>query len=189
MATSKVDICNIALTVHLGAQPISAFSDDTKEGLLALTSYDELRDAVLAAHPWNCASKRTSLTALEAAPEWGYTYAYQRPDDGLRILEINGETADWMWQVEDGKILCDFESPIEIRYIYRNETVSRYDPELVMAISYMLAMSWVEPLVKAANLKEVISKLYGAALSSARSTDGQEGSPRKVQASTWLDRR
>lgn len=189
MATSDVDICNIALTVHLGANPIANIDDDTKEGILALTSYAEIRDSVLSAHPWNCATKRVSLTANVATPEWGYNFEYQEPEDCLRVLELNGETSAWTWQIEDGVILTDFGSPLEIRYIYRNTTVTRYDPELVTALSYMLAASWVEPLVKAANLKAVLFDMYKASIGSARSTDGQEGSPRKVEASTWLDRR
>jgi hypothetical protein len=193
MATSEVDICNIAFTAHLGAKSIQSFQDATKEGLLARTSYDEIRDSVLRAHPWNCATKRAAITPDAAAPAWGFDLAYSLPADYLRVTEVEGETVGidqytgYKWQIESGKIVTDLTSPLNIKYIYRNTSVGSYDAELVEALSYKLAMTWVEPLIKAANLKEVMHELYRAALSSARGSDGQEGSPRKVESSTWLD--
>jgi len=193
MATSEVDICNIAFTAHLGAKPIQSFQDSTKEGLLARTSYKEMRDSVLRAHPWNCATKRLAITQDGDNPVWGFEAAYTLPEDYLRVTEIDGETigvdqyTGYKWQIETGKILTDISSPLNIKYIFRNTSVGSYDAELVEAISYKLAMTWVEPLIKAANLKEVMHELYRAALSSARGSDGQEGSPRKIESSTWLD--
>lgn len=193
MASSDVDIVNIALSVHLGAESISSFSEDSKEAVLARTSYAETRDEVLRAHPWNCAVKRVSLVANADAPDWGFDIAYQLPSDYLRVMQVNGETASspgregYLWQVEDGKILTDLSAPLEILYIYRNTVVTRYDAELVNALSYKLALKWVEPLVKAANLKAVMADLYRGAISSARGSDGQEGSPKRIQSSMWLD--
>ena len=185
--TSEVDICNIALTVHLGARSISSFNDDSKEALLARTSYNASRDAVLRAHPWNACTKRIDISASGTPPVWGFDYAYQQPPDCLRVLEVEGETDHEFWQSENKQIVTNLTSPINIRYIFRNTAVGSYDSEFVNALSYYLAMSWVEPLVKAANLKGEMFDLYKSVLSSARGTDGQEGSPRKVEASTWLN--
>jgi hypothetical protein len=187
MASSEVDIVNIALTAHLGARSIEDFNDNSKEAKLARTSYNDIRKSVMRAHPWNCCMKRTSISTLEDAPVWGFDYAYQTPVDCLRVLEVNGETWLESWQVENNQIVTDLSPPIEIRYIFDNTSVGSYDPEFIDALSYKLAYSWVEPLVKAANLKKLMFDFYKAALSSARGTDGQEGSPRKIEANRWLD--
>jgi len=193
MANTAVDICNIALTTHLGANSISSFDEDTREGLLARTSYNEIRDEVLRAHPWNCATRRASIPANATAPEWGFDFAYQIPNDCLRVLEVNGEQAGvgggegWLWQVEENTIVTDLSSPLEIRYIFRNVTVSRYDAELVNALALRLALAWTEPLVKAANLKQAMFDLYREAITSARGSDGQEGSPKRIQSSSWIN--
>jgi hypothetical protein len=143
----------------------------------------------LRAHPWNCATKRQSLTANTETPDWGYDYAYQVPTDCLRVLEVNGEDvgSSTLWQIEKGEIVTDLSPPLEIKFIFRNTEVPTYDPEFVSALSYKLAVEWVEPLIKAANLKQTMFELYKQALSAARGTDGQEGSPRRIQSSTWLD--
>lgn len=186
MASSEVDIVNIALVTHLGARSIASFNDDSKEAQLARTNYKETRDATLRAHPWNFASQRVQLTADADPPSWGFDFAYTQPTDCLRVFRVNGESRWNKWKAESGKILTDFESPISILYVYRNETVSRYDPEFVMALSYALALQWVEPLIKASNLKSEMAELYADALKSARGSDGQEGSPEEVDASSWL---
>jgi hypothetical protein len=193
MASSPVDICNIALTVHLGANSISSFNDPGKEALLARTAYNETRNEVLRAHPWNCATKRAALVANATAPEWGFDFAYPQPNDCLRILEVLDETGSsgayrlgYDWQLEDGEIVTDLSSPLNIRYIFENTVVETYDAEFVKALSYKLASEWVEPLVKAANLKGEMVEFYKQVLASARATDGQEGSPRKLESFSWL---
>jgi len=193
MASSKVDIVNMALTVHLGARSIASFNDPGKEALLARTGYDDTRDEVLRAHPWNCATKRASLVLDGTPPEWGFDNAFQQPADCLRIMEVFGETGSsgayregYDWQIENGRIVTDLTAPLQIRYIFRNEAVTTYDAEFVKALGYKLASEWVEPLIKAANLKVTMLDFYKQVLASARATDGQEGSPKKLESFTWL---
>lgn len=193
MASSNVDICNIALTVHLGGKPISSFNDPGKEALLARTTYIETRNEVFRAHPWNCATKRASLLANATAPIWGFDYAYEIPNDCLRVLEVLDETGSsgayregYDWQLEERNIVTDLTAPLYIRYIFENTVVTTYDAEFIKALSYKLAHEWVEPLIKAANLKDEMEDHYKQVLASARATDGQEGSPKKVEAFSWL---
>ena len=67
-ATSSLDIANLAL-VELGLEPIvspnTLATTTLKEARHANALYAMCRDEVLAAHPWNCASKRAQLAITE----------------------------------------------------------------------------------------------------------------------------
>jgi len=60
MATSSLEICNIAL-LKIGADSITALSDANKRARLCTLLYDFMRKKLLRAHPWNFAIKRSFL--------------------------------------------------------------------------------------------------------------------------------
>ena len=62
MATSVIEICNNAL-VDLGEEPITSLADNTKAARLCNQRWPAVRDAVLRAHPWNCAVTLARLAA------------------------------------------------------------------------------------------------------------------------------
>ena len=187
MANSKTDIVNHAL-LALGHRTILSFNDPSIEAQLARATYDTKRDAVLRAHPWNFSIKRASISADSETPAWEFDSQYTMPSDCLRVLELQNEDMDvGRWRIEGRKILTNIGAPLNIRYIFRNEVVTQYDPLFVEALSFRLAMDWVEPLVKAANLKEVMMAAYQEKLSEARTMDGAESTPLKIEADTWID--
>jgi hypothetical protein len=58
---TDVDISNLALSLIAG-KPIAAIDTSTVQGRAVLKWFGPTRDEVLAAHPWNFASKRARLT-------------------------------------------------------------------------------------------------------------------------------
>lgn len=83
MAISDVDIANLALT-KLGAQPISSFEDNNTRSAIFNRSYAMLRDKIQRSR-WNFNRAYVSLPALVDSPPFEYQYAYQLPDDYLRL--------------------------------------------------------------------------------------------------------
>ena len=67
---SEVDICNAAL-IKLGDEnTISAIGQDGREGEVCELMYSQVRDRLLASHPWNFAIGRSTLTADTATPDF-----------------------------------------------------------------------------------------------------------------------
>jgi hypothetical protein len=60
---SQVQIYNMALRL-LGGKKLTATTDDVEDARILNDVYEMVRDEVLAAHPWNFAIKRASLTEL-----------------------------------------------------------------------------------------------------------------------------
>lgn len=185
MAVTQIQICNSALT-KIGADRISSITQDTKSAVILNSIYDQIRDAVLRAHPWNFAIKRAALAPTSTTPAFEYTYAYDLPSDCLRILDLDSLDIDFV--VENGQILSD-ESTLNVRYIYRNEDESLWDSCFAEAMSWRLARELAFALRQSAPLIDACDKGYEKALREARTMDGAEGIIRDAEIVTWTDSR
>lgn len=173
MATSDVQICSNALLM-LDQETISSFTDGTTRATKAANLWPNSRDAVLRSHPWNCAVRRVTLAADTAAPAYGFLYAHQLPGDLLRVLEV-GDEADgpYTYRIESNKLLCD-DTPIPLRYVWRNTDVTTYDALLVHALELYMAAMLAYPMTHSTSLRESMLNDYQAVIRSARGVDGQE---------------
>ena len=181
--TSVVEIGNIAL-VNLGEDTITSLSDDVKPARLINRRYAPIRDAVLRAHPWNCAMARDRLSSIDPAPIWGPTNAFQLPTDALRVLRTaNRGTA---WKVEGRQIVSNAGAPLDILYSRQVTDPNEFDPLLIEAIAARLAADLAHPITQSTTLIQVMWDLYRQKLIEARGVDGQEGTGDEVIADTWL---
>ena len=192
MAVTQISICNNAL-VKVGADRISSISQDTRSAILLNAIWDQVRDEVLRAHPWNFAMKRAVLAPNSDAPDFGYDYAYDLPSDCLRVWsakESDEESASEInHSIEDSQILCDYDA-IYVRYIYRNEDPSAWDSLFASAMSCRLAQEISYALTQSLPLRDSLKQEYKLSLQDARTADGMEGTIDGLNADTWtLSRR
>lgn len=184
---SAVDIANSALT-KCGANLITSFSDNTEGARLVNANYDLVRDKVLRMHPWNCVTKRAQLAPLATDPAWGFDYAYAMPADALRIVEVD---TSLQWRVEDGNILTDEGTVLNVRYIRAETDPNVFDSLLSDAIAVRLAMQIVERLTQSNSKKQLIMDEWKDIMRLAGRSDAQEGSsiPDDVTRDTWIQAR
>ena len=90
---SVVEIANAAL-LRIGAGLILDLDEDAKAARLCRQLYGPVRDAVLRAHPWNCALCRCDLARLATAPVFGFAHQYQLPSDCLRVIGLADEAGE-----------------------------------------------------------------------------------------------
>ena len=169
------DIINSALNM-LGASNIISRGEDSKSARITNQRYDYVRDAVLRAHPWNCAIKRVTLAADSDSPTFGFTNQFTLPTDPycLRVLRL--EYLDVDFRVEGRKIHCD-EDTLNLIYIARVMDPNEYDQSLVEAIAARLAADTSYALVQSTSLTGAMYQLYDNKLSEARFIDATEGTP------------
>jgi hypothetical protein len=184
MATSEVQICNIALQM-LGADPITALNEGSKRASLCKEFYEPARDATLRDHEWNFAQVRVLLVKEVATPAWGFDFQYQLPTDPycLRVNEPYPMEAEWTVESDaDGtgrKLLSDTDN-IGIRYTARVTDPNLYTPLFVMALSANLAAMMALPLTEDFRQTQLMEAKYKALLNEAKSMDSQEGSPKQA---------
>jgi len=149
MATTEVDVYNLALS-SIGTKSVVALAgENTVEARACARWYDEVRDTVLRAAHWpSCkAYSRLALAATRddtlewttGDPEPGYKYAYSYPSNMLapRYLSdyspftlglINANVPAIMTNKEDALLF----------YSFRQTNVQLWDVSLLMAISFAL---------------------------------------------------
>jgi hypothetical protein len=172
---SEVDICSAAV-LSLGGNPISSFDESTDRARLCASLWPLVRDEILRGHPWNCAIKRDVLAALTTAPAYDYAYQYELPSDWLRTLSVGEYGVEPDFKTEGRRILSD-ETPLKIRYIFRNEDSRTYDALLVDAMIAAMAARIAYAITQSASLAQVKMQELQAILKRARAVDGMEDPP------------
>ena len=182
------EIANIAL-IELGAQVITEIGEGSDNANTLKSNFNSVRDVVLRSHPWNCASARKLIAADPTQPNFGYAYRYALPTDPycLRVVKVNGNKV--AWNVEGRWILTDVAGPIEVQYIARPKTPEELDPMLADVIGLSLAARCAQRIANSKTKKEKAEAAAERALKSARSVDGQEGTPdQPAESELYLSR-
>ncbi|MCY6380970.1 hypothetical protein [Hoeflea prorocentri] len=178
-AMTETGVCNMALDIlHEG--PISSIEDDEPNARRFKRNFDALRDAFLAAHPWNFAVSRASLAASAETPFFGWDHKYLLPGDCLRLLPLkdggrfNG--AHIAHEVEGGYILTDAKAPLKIRYVRRVPALGLWSPLAVKAFASFLAANMAHAVTGKASYASFAAGRFDDELKRARRVDGMQGS-------------
>lgn len=178
----------------LGDNVIISLTDNTARARLANNVFGPTRDAVLRAHPWNCAVTRANLALLSTAPISGWQAQFTLPSDPycLRVLAINDdeESGDngTVFKIEGRKLLANT-TVAKIRFISRITDANQYDSMLYDAFIFRLASKMAYPVTGSLTVSQEMWTLYEGVIKEARTVDGQEGSPDLRSVNTLLDMR
>lgn len=187
--TSKVQICNMALNT-LGANPITALTDNTEEGKLCNTFFDTLADRAMMQGSWTSTIVRTSLAQTTNTPSFGYANEFQLPVDPkcLKVLNVNECVAgDKDFKIEGDKLLSD-DDTISIRYIARLTDTEDWDPLLVEAMEALLISYLAKPLTAASEDKvRALREGYFQLVNRNLALDGQQGSKDTIVSNSLID--
>ncbi|MGB1650810.1 MAG: hypothetical protein ACPHEP_07270 [Acidimicrobiales bacterium] len=191
---SKVQIAKLALQ-HIGDRyDISDITEATPEAEQVNLLFDDTRDALLRQHPWVFATKYTSPAALTGTAPGHWEYMFLYPTDCIRMLGVVNPLGKDQPHVKfevarnaSGKrvILSDIQKP-EIFYTARIEDTTDYDPEFVMAFSYVLAARLVMPLIGERSIAADLYQQAQAVLNSAWETDSNEGIEEAIPDADWI---
>jgi len=182
MPLSPIALCNRAL-LKIGAQPIQSFYDDRIEADLALSFYAPIRDAMLSAYPWRFAVAQISLPRLSGQPLGDYHYAYQMPNDCLRILSMGGTN----YRRVGNELHCNSETAI-IDYIFRpdDELAPAY---FEIALIARLAAEFCLPLTENSSRAEMLYRLANTEFEQAKRIDAQQDTPRALDDFSLINAR
>lgn len=173
--TSSVSICSNAL-IRLGDKPISSFEDGTSAAKRCAILYPSIRNAMLRAHPWDCARKRVVLAPLSTVPAFDYAYQYQMPADWLRTLQIGDRRCALDYVIEGKQILTDAKS-LPLVYIWRNEIEASWDDTLVELMTAKMTSVLAYPITQSASMEQVKETEFQQLFKQAKAVNGQENQP------------
>lgn len=189
---SEVEIINQGL-VLIGDQPITARDDDNDRARVADLFFDDIRDAVLRAHPWGFSKIRVALALAAGSPaygsgEGGWDYHFTLPTDPkcLRVLRVaEAYPGQIPYSVEGRKLLCN-ESSMSILYIAQITDTGVFDALFTDTLAARLAMAFAMALTKQKTLVELAANVYKIKIEEARTVDGLESTKQAIYNSTLI---
>lgn len=176
---TPTELCNVALG-HIGQARIADIGERSPAAEHCRRMFEHVRRLCLRDHDWNFAVRRAALTALETAPPFGFSAAYQLPADCLRVLAINGQPAGvrgTQWEVEGRTVLINADVA-HLRYIADADDVTQWDSIFASYFGYRLAAA-VAPSFRIdpqAGLQ--LEQMAAAVRASAQEADNVETAPR-----------
>ena len=177
MAT-KVSIANQALG-WLGANLITAFTDNTNEAKLIDANYDDIRDTVLEERAWTFATRRILLVPSITTPTYGWSYQFLLPGDILRVLEARNDKKamgpNGLQWVREGDFILSDSDTLNVRYLVRLDDPAQYSPSFSQALAARLAADLAIPLTESRSLQQSMFGLYAQKLKIAAALDGMQG--------------
>jgi hypothetical protein len=171
MPVTPEDIANMALAL-LDDAPIASLDDDNRAARLLNTHYDVTRQAELMKHSWAFAVMTAELAGTDTGSGDGtLNWAYDLPPDCLKVLPLtyDGEYGGIpiSWQVKNGQLFTDQESPRKITYIGNLVDPDDWDATFTEVLAAALAIKVAHPITKKAGMIEICQRAYDRALKDA----------------------
>jgi hypothetical protein len=207
MAISDVDIANLALQ-KLGQQPIVSFDQPTPRAAAFNRCYGMYRDK-MQRRRWNFNRAYTNLPALTAVPPFEYQYAYQLPDDYLRLelasqvqpnigspLNVismpgvsladynGGRTQDY--RIVGKQIWSNIPPPLSIIYGKRETDPNMFDAAFTTAFASYLAWELCELITNSNAKKATLAQEFKEAVWEALNAKAIELPPETIPDDTWM---
>lgn len=195
LPASKVDIANMALDFLGHAPPVSNIdSPVTDTEKLLARHFDACRQELLRDNPWNFATKHATIARNTVAPAFDYEDAYDLPNDWVRTLSVEGDSivlqsrdftiaGRQIWMNNGGG------ASIKLRYVADIEDITTWDAKVRKLLALYVAAATGFQITKKEKVVERVENLIKIYMPAARSIDGQEVPPRRIQRSKYRDAR
>jgi hypothetical protein len=173
MSDTAITLCSKAL-VKLGAKSITSFNEETTEAEVASQLYETILQDLLSAYPWRFALQQNTLARLQTTPLTDYQYAYQLPNNCLRILSAGQNTkgSGLKYRVIGTRLYTN--SPeVVLTYIEKPDE-STFPPFFAKALIAQLAAEFCLPLTESTTRTDYMRKIASEELTQARLTDSQQ---------------
>lgn len=186
MASSKTEICNLALShLGIGSELSNLDSDSGQEATSCRRFYETTRDEVLRDFSWSFTTKFATLALVEEDPTTEWAYSYRVPSDCLMLRRIlsgirndNRQSRVPFKVAQDASgllVYTDMEDAV-IEYTVRVEDTSLYPPDFTVALSYKLAFYVAPRLTKGDpfGLRKSAMDMYQYTLAKAAANNNNE---------------
>lgn len=173
---TDLEICNSAL-IKAGSEKIITLADNNKRAITVSTQFPFVRDLLLYSYPFKFSRSRAVLTVDPTPPPFGFAYKFALPADCLRPLSIGCDRTKW--EVEEGYILTDRNSDLNLEYIKRITDSTKFDAMFSEVFATYLAFDISFQLTQSSTFQEKLEARVNEMLRSCRSYSAQQGTPRE----------
>lgn len=191
----SIEIINRAL-IKLG-EPLISSVDQEPNGRLMSLIFEDMRDFVLADHPWRFSIKRVVLAPDEQKPISEFAYSYTLPTDFLSLYRFgiyykrpnysdNIIRSDERYSIEGNKLLCNRANKVFLTYVSRVTDPNRFSPWFKEALATKIAAEYAMRLKQSPQLLQIFNKDFAMYLERAEMNDELMNDIETIPDSSWV---
>ena len=185
---SLAEIFNDAL-IQVGAEPISNPQSTEPNAIICNNRWQNVRRAVLRAHPTNSTTVRARLGSTGTPPAWGFRYQYTLPTDPFCLRVLRRQDTRYDFKVEGRTIVTDLAPPLNLLFIGDITNTEQWDALLIAAAGMRLAHAIAYKVTRSRTKEKDALDAYRLFMTEHRSVDAQEGIPDPIEADEFLNAR
>ena len=176
MSDTAITLCSKAL-IKIGAKSITSFEEDTAEAEVANQLYEPTLQNLLASYPWRFALTQKTLARLAENPISDYQYAYQLPNDCVRVLSAGQyvKSSGLNYKIVGQKLYTNAATAI-LNYIHRPEE-NTFPTFFVDALVGKLAAEFCLPLTENSSRTDFLTRQANELFARAKLIDAQQDIP------------
>ena len=189
-ANSAIDIVSRAL-VLIGAEPITSFTENTTEALVANNMYEDAVRTSLSTARWRFATQQATLAQLASDPTGRFNAAHQLPADLLVLHAITVNDNLLNYTVYGDKVFSDAtDTDVVIADYTFRQTETNFPSCFTLAVEYSLASIFATAIARSTTLTQLMTAKAEQMMAKARNLDAQQQTTRKLVTSRFItDRR
>ena len=182
---SKVDICNLAL-VALGQTTIMSIDQKAPRAEKCAAIFDMVRDIELSSHNWKFATKYQTLAQSSTDPSFTYDNSFQLPSDYLKLVSLDSSSIEY--KIVGDKLYTN-EDEIGLIYIFRETDTANFSSEFIDLLAARIARDLAWSITNNKSTMVAMYESYTITRRRAIAIDSQQGTPNKVQGTSWITAR
>ncbi len=168
MATTAVQIANLALMRVGHGQAIAALTESSPAAITINAIFEFDRDLVLREFAWPFAATYAALGLVEESPNDDWDYAYQYPADclvALKVVNTVGRTEIQPIPFEvanatTGRLIYTDQDEATLKYTKRVTDAAQFDPLFASALAWKLASDVAMSLSRKPEIATLAERAY-----------------------------
>ena len=189
VANSDIDIASRAL-VLIGAEPITSFTAQSTEAIVANAIYEDMIRTTLCSSRWRFATNQAELNLLTAVPTGRYDRAHQLPADLLMLHAVTVSDLVIEYNVYGDKVFSDSASSDSLIADYTFRALEQDFPSyFTVALQFSLAAAFALGIARDEQLSSVLEGKGAQLLQQAKTLDSQQQTTRKLLTSRFITER
>lgn len=185
MAISDVAIANDAL-VMLGADRISALTQNHKNAATMNAVFERVREACLRRHPWSFAVTRASIAADATQTSWGGLNRFAKPADFVRLIRDDETGVRTDWKIEGRYIVTTYAAPLEFKYIRKVTDPTEFDPLFAEYFAAALAVRTCKAITGSTGQADALRAELKRVAAEARQANAFDHDPEVGLDDDWI---
>lgn len=185
--STDIEVAQKAM-VLIGLEPLTAFTDNTDEALVANTIFEDVVEDCLGQHSWNFATGQKVLARLTNVPvdRWDAAYALPTNPDVVQVQTVTIDDVPQAYDIYERYVYinADVTEEVVLNYVFRPET-QYWPPTFTMWVIYRLASVFALSVTRKGDIAQSYTQLAEQQFRRAKARDSQQVTTQNLRLSRF----